>query len=381
MAEHPAMGVEGEAPCPPAAVEPETVALDEGTALTLGAKTHVLDLHERRDRERIIGREQVDVARGEPRHRERPRRGKALRGGGERRSLRETDALDRSSIADPFDDGRALGKIGGPLRRHHDEGRRAVRDQAAILEPERIDEGLAREIFVERQRPAVHDRGRIAAGVAAAGDRDRAQLVAAGPELVHVAPRDLRIIDRLRDEAEDRLGVRLDCMLAVVVGRSSRPAPRLARPVDSEDADDRPRFASAHGGISGARRRRGLRERPAVAREPDVLRYAIVAPESRRVDLAAETAGDHDPVDVARRKEGIGKRRVDRREAHRLRVARRGPGHRGFADPDDCDLSLDIRKLGRARIDATYAAHIAIDETLLPNAQRILELICAPRPV
>ena len=45
-----------------AAVVVKAIALDESTALPLLAEPHVLDLHQGHDRERIVERQQIDVA-------------------------------------------------------------------------------------------------------------------------------------------------------------------------------------------------------------------------------------------------------------------------------------------------------------------------------
>jgi hypothetical protein len=75
-----------------AAVEVQSRARDERPAFALLAEAHVLDLHERDDREGIVQREDVDVAGRDARHRERGGRGEDLGGRGEVGLLRPVGA-------------------------------------------------------------------------------------------------------------------------------------------------------------------------------------------------------------------------------------------------------------------------------------------------
>ena len=100
-----------------------------------------------------------------------------------------------------FDQDRPLAQRPGALGRGHDHGARAVAVQAAIEQPERLDNHPRVKIVVERHR-LLHGGVGIAQRVLAEGDRDGREIVAGRAVFVHVAPRAEGMLRRRAKVAE-----------------------------------------------------------------------------------------------------------------------------------------------------------------------------------
>jgi hypothetical protein len=187
----------------------------------------------------------------------------------------------------------------------------------------------------------------MAVRVAATRDGDRAELRRGRAEVVHVAARDRREVDRLGEPPEGQLEVRLRALLRVELARAPAHLAAPARPVDREDVHD-------HARTPGADRVRGMRgrgprprHRAAFVRHPEVALRPEVRAEGVLVELRSDATPVHEAVDVGGVEAAVGERALDGLRADRDRVAARRTAVIRFADARDRDGAAHVVDLGR----------------------------------
>ena len=272
------------------------------------------EAHEHAAREVLVALDDVDVGRRHPGHRVEVRRHRR-----EARSRVERGVVDRGAVTmfrtlrhaehvDPL-----LAQVARTFGGHQDERRSAVVLEAAVEEPERLDDPARRVVHLGRQRPPVHHRTWIRLRVLIRRERDRAQRLAPEFVVVQEAHGAHRVALARRDHAI-RKRVRL---LAGDGGR--RPAETEARELplrERAEDDDAVRHARRD------RRRRVADRRRAAAPAPAPLHVG----EAQLVD--AERRGEprrvvaivrvgREAVDVARRYSRVLARAEDRLERER----------------------------------------------------------------
>ena len=115
-------------------------------------------------------------------------------------------------------------------------------------------------------------------GVAAARDRDRAELLLGRAELDHVPAHDRGEVDGLREPAERHLEVLLQRLRRVHLTRAAGHRPPLRRPRDREHVEHVVRLsrraiacAARYGAVRGPRHAAAPRRGPQVVDGPEVL--------------------------------------------------------------------------------------------------------------
>ena len=170
---------------------------------------------------------------------------------------------------------RLVREIARDLRRRHDHRRRPIRLQATVVQPKRIGDHPRILVVLQRDRPPVHHRARIALRVLVRRHRDLPQLRRGGAVLVHMTPsphrqklrrrhQALRHVERVRPAQPPRPTVQAEAPeLALRQRPIDHDEPRVARMNPRRRVPDRRADAAA-----AARRRPCSRSRSRAGRAP-----------------------------------------------------------------------------------------------------------------
>ena len=234
-----------------------------------------------------------------------------------------------------------VAEIGGAFARRDDDSARAVALLAAVEEVVGVGDDARGLVFLDRQRPPVHDGSGVPLRVGVGRHRHCAELRARRPELVHVPARIERVPLRRREQPERRQeGLRTPDRRAHRLRREPVTGPRPTEPkclplADRPVADDRRRDAGRDGdrGVVDDARGRVATTRIQV-HESQVAESQRLCDRDRRGPFARVCAQS---VDVGQLEPGVVDG-ADDREAAQLELGPRGTtGLRvlGLADAGD----------------------------------------------
>ncbi len=243
----------------------------------------------------------------------------------------------RVALSHAEDDRRGVRQVPGPLRGGHHDGGRAVGLDAAVEQAQWLAHPRAREVVVQRELAAPHERLRVVLRVLPERERDLGEIRLEGPVPPLVTRRDPRVELRGRAgavgqvEVHEHVGHRVGVEPATrATGARAGPEGGVAVPAhDDEHVPGDP-------GGDGHRRvldRRGRRRAAHVDRRTEADRRD---PEVRRELLDRRIARRrHHPVDVTDGQAGVRDRLVGDPEHHLDRQPVRAAQVLGLRDADD----------------------------------------------
>ena len=240
------------------------------------------------------------------------------------------------ALRDAADQRGLLPEIARALGRRHDAARGAVALLAAVVEPERLDDPLRGQVLLHRERALVEERARVGDGEVADRDRDVAELLGGGAELVRIAAVEHRHPRGRREQPGRHVPAVVDRVARDQIARDAHAEAVARAPVERAVADDVVRGARGH-------RHRGLVQRggrgaAAVVRLADEAQLAD--PErARELDLVGAVHRERGhAVDLLRIDAAVLDRGAQRLAAELELRALRVLRVLGLADPGDRGL-------------------------------------------